>query len=58
MLSQNSTVEISLTRKLRELIDLQEVALSAEEAELYDIQGTDLLETDYLTLKKGGYDHE
>ncbi|WP_345948993.1 hypothetical protein ABDD95_19285 [Mucilaginibacter sp. PAMB04274] len=54
----NSTVEISLTRKLRELIGLQEIALTAEEADLYDIQGADLLEPDFLILEEGGYDHE
>jgi hypothetical protein len=58
MLTMNSTVEISLTRKLRELIELQEVALSAEEAGLYDIQGADLLEPDFLIIEQGGYDHE
>ncbi|MGF7079696.1 hypothetical protein [Mucilaginibacter sp. UYCu711] len=54
----NSTVEISLTRKLRELIGLQEIFLTAEEADLYDLQGTDLLEPDFLTVEKGEYDHE
>jgi hypothetical protein len=54
----SSTVEISLTRKLRELIGLQEIALTAAEADLYDLQGTDLLEPDFLTIEQGGYEHE
>jgi hypothetical protein len=54
----SSTVEISLTRKLRELISLQEIALTAAEADLYDLQGTDLLEPDFLTIERGGYEHE
>lgn len=58
MLTMNSTVEISLTRKLRELIGLQEIALTAEEADLYDVQSADALETDLLTLQEGDNDHE
>ncbi|WP_345951272.1 hypothetical protein ABDD95_07530 [Mucilaginibacter sp. PAMB04274] len=47
-----------MTRKLRELMGLQEIALSAEEADLYDVQGADLLEPDSFTSEKGEQNYE
>jgi len=43
-----NTTEISLTRKLRELIDLQEVALTDAEAELYGIDSLEDLSDDFI----------
>ena len=53
----NSTTEISLTRKLRELIGLQEISLTEEEAELFDIESIDQYEPDFLTIETEEY-HE
>ena len=47
--------EVSLTRKLRQLMDLPEVTLTAEEADLFKIQSIDQLTFDELVDEKGDY---
>jgi hypothetical protein len=52
------SIEVSLTRKLRQLMELPEVTLTAEEADLFRIQHIDQLSFDELVDEKGDYDHE
>lgn len=52
-----NAIEISLTRKLRQLIDLQEVELSEAEAELYGIDLLDTISDDFI-YEKGELIHE
>jgi hypothetical protein len=46
-----NAIEISLTRKLRQLIDLQEVELSEAEAELYGVDYADNFADEYFNKK-------
>jgi hypothetical protein len=46
-----NATEINLTRKLRLLIDLQEIDLTVAEAELYGIDSMDILEDDFFNEK-------
>lgn len=46
-----NAIEISLTRKLRQLIDLQEVELSEAEAELYGVDYVDSYPDEYFNEK-------
>lgn len=46
-----NATEISLTRKLRQLIELQEVELSAAEAELYGVDYADTNADEYFNEK-------
>jgi len=50
--------EVSLTRKLRQLMELPEVTLTAEEADLFKIQHIDQLSFDDLVDEKGEFYHE
>lgn len=52
-----NAIELNLTRKLRLLIDLQEIALTEAEAELYGIDSMDMLEDD-LFNEKGELNYE
>ncbi|MBT2560137.1 hypothetical protein J7E50_02740 [Pedobacter sp. ISL-68] len=57
MISKHAT-EVSLTRKLRELMGMQEITLSAEEAELYGVLSADLLEPEFMNEQQGENDYE
>lgn len=52
-----NATEINLTRKLRLLIDLQEIDLTEAEAELYGIDSIDTLEADFFD-EKGELNYE
>ncbi len=46
-----NAIEISLTRKLRQLLDLQEVELTEAEAELYGVDYADSDADEYFNEK-------
>ena len=54
----NDSAEVSLNRKLRQLIELPEISLTAEEAELFKIQTIDQLTFEELVEEIGEDHHE